>query len=183
MTEQPIKVYLPAPRPPVHGTAKHWGYLITGIILGLVAGYVLFENPTVLAPISDPRPVSLNFKKAVVEKAPTAKTITVTDQMPGDEATISQITLTTPGWVTIHDSLSGLPGRVLGAYYLPAGEYKNQKVPLLRGMIDGEKYLVVVHNDDGDQTFNLRLDLPRTGADGKVEMAPFSVSVPSRIGD
>lgn len=194
MTEQPISVFLPEPRSipptpprpvPLKPTHWHWSYLLVGVLLGLAVGYFLFESELVLAPVGNPdkNDLASSAYDFVSEKPGATTKIEVIDQIPGDEVIVKSVQMSAPGWIAVHDNLDGQPGRTLGAAYLSAGAYQNQVISLLRGTIDGEPYLVVIHNDDGDKVFNLKTDLPRVDAKGNLNQAVFIVTAPNFRGD
>lgn len=183
-----IKSLLPEPpkSPKSAGiNKKTLGYLITGLICGLIVGYVLFDRPTtVLSPTG--KELTRGDSKTAANKStnPTSSSdlLSVKEQIPGDVVLVDRVVMEKAGWVAIHDDLGGQPGNILGAYYLPAGEHSGQLVPLLRGMKDETSYIAVIHNDDGDKVFDYKLDLPRLN-NGQMEATTFSVVAASPRGN
>ena len=182
MSETPIQQILlaaPQPKRPNNFSRKHASYLITGVVAGLLLGYVLFGNQTVLAPIGGDERNSVTTNKSNFvspdERSSNQSVIVINTQRPGGAVFIRSIVMTEPGWIAIHDSLNGQPGNILGAYYFPAGTHTDKIIPLLRAVIDGDPYLAVIHNDDGDRVFDHKMDLPRTSLDGRLQMEAFEV--------
>ena len=109
--------------------------------------------------------------------------VMVMDQRPGSEVVASQVYLNPEGlggYVVIHESVNGEPGAVLGtSAYLPAGESTGVTVTLTRATKDGETLVAVLHNDDGDKTYNAQLDgeVTSTIADGEAIMGQFMIDV------
>lgn len=98
------------------------------------------------------------------------------EQKPGMTVVVSLVALGETGWVVIHDSDDGLPGRILGARRLQAGEHSLVTVELLRGTEEGHSYIAMLHSDDGDGEFNNKTDLPIMGFDDSPIMMEFSAS-------
>jgi len=190
MSDTPIQQYLP--NIPDHPELKpvsrrHFSYLITGVVAGLVLGYLLFDNQTVLAPIGNPKtrtekPLAVASNQSK-KTEPAITQIVAGTQIPGDVILVEKIVMEKAGWVAVADDQNGVPGRILGANYLPAGTYQNQIISLLRGLADEGSYFVVIHEDDGDKSFDYKTDLPRKNTGGQVEMVNFKVVAESPRGD
>lgn len=163
---------------------KHVSYLITGVIGGLILGYLLFDNQTALAPIGNPKEQSANSKVFDQKnRGPIVTDIIVATQIPGDVILVQKLTMNQDGWIAVHDDQNGQPGRILGANYLPAGSYQNQMVSLLRGITDGGSYFAIIHDDNGDKIFDYKTDLPRKNTAGQIQLANFKVVAESPRGD
>jgi len=84
----------------------------------------------------------------------------VTDQFPGDVVFVSSITLETGGWVVIHEADDkGNTQAVIGSRYFSNGTYPGE-VELTKSLVDGKRYIAMLHSDDGDQKFDPSKDLP-----------------------
>lgn len=92
----------------------------------------------------------------------------IDDQPAGEMVVVSSVTFGAPGWVAVHDGVTGMPGNTIGASWLPAGTHTNVNVELVRPMIAGNQYFLVLHSDDGDKKYNSKIDLALSGS------VPFS---------
>jgi len=81
----------------------------------------------------------------------------VRDQKAGETVIVQGLTFTAPQWVVVYDERAGKPSWILGAKRFLAGDIGGE-VPLLRETVSGEKYYVVIHNDDGDLFFDKSKD-------------------------
>ena len=188
MSETPIQQLLPHfPEPAAKRSTRTFSYLITGLVAGLVAGYILFDGQTVLAPGLDPA-----TKNNVDQPKDTGEVkkeeiksdlISVSRQIPGNVVLVKSLSMPINGWIAVHDDLNGNPGKVLGAYYLPVGSYSHQLVPLLRGLEEGRSYFAVIHGDNGDKSFDFTVDQPLKDSAGAMQKATFEVSAISSRGD
>lgn len=92
----------------------------------------------------------------------------IDDQPAGEMVVVSSVTFGSAGWVAVHDGVTGTPGNTIGATWLPKGTHTNVNVELVRPMIAGNQYFLILHSDDGDKKYNSKIDLPLDGA------VPFS---------
>jgi hypothetical protein len=164
-------------------------FLVLGIAAGLLAGYAIFEKQLALAPGGDLSSGAATSASSTKGDLPiqnllrgSAK-LEMDGQIPGDTVIVKRVVMDAPGWVAVADDTAGKPGRILGAYYLPAGTYERQMVPLLRALADGASYFAVIWNDDGDKTFDLRKDSPRAEAESGQIVSAFSVGAKSTRGE
>lgn len=102
--------------------------------------------------------------------------VAVLEQKPGMTVFVSLVAFGESGWLAIHDSNDGAPGRILGARRLQSGEHSQVTVELLRGTEDGHNYIAVLHSDDGDGVFDYAKDTPLIGFDGNPITMEFEVS-------
>ncbi len=152
------------------------------IVVLIVVGYFFGNQKIALAPATNLK----NNSKVATDKAvvtTSSSKITIANQIPGEVVLVSEVMMNENGWVAVHDDVDGKPGNILGAYFLNAGTYKNQMVPLLRGVTDDHSYLVVIHKDDGDKVFDYKIDTPVTNTKGEVETASFNVVAESPRGE
>lgn len=103
-------------------------------------------------------------------------TLTVSDQPAGSVVSVG-VKSGKSVWVAVHEEQDGKPGRILGAQLFPAGD-RAGVVDLLRGTVEGKKYFVMAHADDGDRSFDLRKDIPITDEAG----APIARSFTATAG-
>lgn len=106
----------------------------------------------------------------------------VSNQTAGSAVTIKQIVLAENAWIAIHESIEGIPGRILGAARFDAGIYPLATVDLLREMEAGNHYFAALRKDDGITGFDINGDIPLTTESGDMVMTSFSTLTPSPSG-
>lgn len=75
-----------------------------------------------------------------------------------------------PGYVTVHTSIGGAPGPVIGqSGYLEQGPFMTSMV-VQQSVAAGETYVVLAYKDDGDATLAIGADMP-IASNGKVVRA------------
>jgi hypothetical protein len=158
---------------------KNIVFLIIGMVIILLVSY-FFWGQKAFAPIKES-----NVIKKINEEAVLASSayLEINNQIPGEVIIVSKVTMTEGGWVAVHDDNNGIPGNILGAYYLPAGNHKDQIVPLLRGVTDDRSYIVVIHQDNGDRIFDYKIDTPDLDKNGEMITAGFFVVAESVRGE
>jgi len=98
----------------------------------------------------------------------------VSNQSSGNEVIVSMISLEMNGWITIRDDRGdGEPGNILGARRFDIGKYFGEKIELLRDTLEGKKYFVVLHSDDGIEGFDFKTEIPVKDTSGKMIIAEF----------
>lgn len=66
-----------------------------------------------------------------------------------------------PGFISIHESLSGAPAQVIGSTELmEPGQYDSIEILLDQPMLPGYRYITLMTADDGDGVFEPGIDLP-----------------------
>ncbi|MFH1632132.1 MAG: hypothetical protein ABIA47_03925 [bacterium] len=134
------------------------------VILALGAYFVFAPK----APELDYRPVDVG-----------GGSITVEDQYDMDRVVLDA-TLAAPGFITIHESMSGAPATIIGtSQYLDIGTYDDLTIMLVDEMLPGYSYITLLHADDGDGIFVIDDDLP-VEVDGEV-VRPDFVADPSSV--
>jgi hypothetical protein len=77
------------------------------------------------------------------------------------------------GHVTIHKSITDAPADIIGvSRLLSAGSHKGVEVILEEPMKVGDKYIAILHVDDGDGYFEVEYDMP-VMVDGEVVRPDF----------
>ncbi|MBI4132296.1 MAG: hypothetical protein HY474_01555 [Candidatus Sungbacteria bacterium] len=109
-----------------------------------------------------------------------ANAIAVNDQPPGLTVVVSLVALERDGWMVIHESDGGGPGRILGAKRFDAGQGSGT-AELLRPTEEGRVYFAMLHADDGDRQFNHIKDLPLEDPQGNVILIRFVATKTSSI--
>ncbi len=98
--------------------------------------------------------------------------ITVENQ-PDTSRVVLDATLAAPGWITVHESLSGAPATVVGtSRFLPVGEYVDLEILPTEELVAGARYITLLHVDNGDERFEILEDLP-VMTDGQVVRPDF----------
>jgi hypothetical protein len=105
-----------------------------------------------------------------------ANLLEVSDQLAGSRVTLDRVVLKNEGWVAIHDSDNGAPGRILGAALTAAGTQEAVIVDLVRATEAGKSYIAMLHTSNGDREFQFRAgeaDAPLTNVTREPIMATF----------
>ncbi|MAZ40980.1 hypothetical protein CL654_02590 [bacterium] len=118
------------------------------IILILVGVTVLVKNQASAPGAGDTGSVS------------NSNSVTVESQVAGESVLVKELTLSDRLWVVVYEERDGDKGNILGARRLQEGSHNDQIVTLLRGTEAGNRYYVLLHNDDGDDIFDFTKDLP-----------------------
>jgi hypothetical protein len=125
--------------------------------------------PTPVAPTA---PVAPAAGGATPTAAPTPQAMTSgasfsvpSPQTAGSSVTVENLSLSAPTWIIVYDSISGTPGRVLGATLLFPAD-KSGTVELARSTVAGSNYLVTAAVDNGDKTFSVHGEKPIADANG-----------------
>lgn len=106
-----------------------------------------------------------------------ANTISADDQPAGTMVAVA-VKLEKEAWVAVHEDANGKLGNILGAQFFPAGTHLG-KIDLLRGTQAGKKYYVMLHSDDGNHTFDIKVDMPVKNAAGEPVMDAFMAAAGS----
>lgn len=152
------------------------------IIIGLTAGFLLGrgiergELPLAgrtLLPVQGTSPQTVTLPPANGMMFVEANAIAVNDQQPGLQVMVSMVALGQGGWVVIHESEDGKPGRILGAKRFDAGSGMTGSVELLRPTEEGKVYFAMPHADDGDRQFDHMKDMPLEDPQGNIVLMRF----------
>lgn len=156
-----------------NSSAKIITALIIGLIVGFLAGAfwqarrtnlvtgdttvktVKTEVTGELAAVAESNTASTT-KKTV---AP-AKGLIVKDQTAGDKVEVANVDAKEVMWVAVREvsSFDGKLGNILGAQKVFVGDGQKATVELLRPIVAGSTYKVVVYKDVGAAAFNYRED-------------------------
>jgi hypothetical protein len=102
-----------------------------------------------------------SLMQVATDMVPPTDSFTVSDQLPGDVAAVDLVTLSLPGFVTLHSNDEGELGDVVGtSTLLGIGTSERIIVSLSRTMAEGETYYVALFHDNGDGVFTLATDAP-----------------------
>ena len=143
---------------------------VVGLVVVLGLGYYLVKGRT-------QAPATSEVTEEVPATVPGEKNLVlVTDYTAGKTATVARVVLEKPGYVMIHEDLSGKPGAIIGSSaLLPIGESSDVVVNLKRASKDGEVLYAMLHMDDGDGKFNATVDVPLTDSSGNVVVMNYTV--------
>lgn len=98
------------------------------------------------------------------------------DQKPGKSIVAPLVTLSTGGFLVIHEDANGTPGPIIGfSTLLEAGAHENVEIMLTRTSKLGETLHAMLHSDNGDRKFIATDDEPIRGVDGTIIMTNFLV--------
>lgn len=142
-----------------------WIGVALGLIIGDIAGVALFKEKGVS--VASPAPVA--------EATSTPYAIEVAAQHAGSSVLVSSARVATTTWIAVRESNGDLLGRILGARRVPAGENKDVVVELLRPTLPHLMYAVVMYTDDGDLSFDNKLDA-LVEQDGSPVVFPFMLN-------
>lgn len=82
---------------------------------------------------------------------------------PAEYETKILATLVKPGFVTLHRSIGGAPGPIVGvSNFLNSGENIDVNIKLTAEMTKDEQFVLLLHVDNGDETFVVADDMPVT---------------------
>lgn len=129
-------------------------FFILGIIVVFVAGIVFFFR----GGGRESGPATGGSSGLIVSN----NAIYVAEQIPGQSVSVAVVRLEKPGFVVIHEDVSGAVGKILGvSSLLPEGEVKDlMPVALSRATTDGETVYAMLHFDNGDSRFDVAKDEP-----------------------
>lgn len=148
---------------------RTWQWVVTAIVIIvlIIIGIMVFggKGGDVTGTDTD---VAGNQDTGVVG----ANSVIISDQYPGNVVYVSSVTLEKGGWVVIHKDNKGVPGDVIGSTYVPAG-VGPAKVTVTSAIVDGGLYYAMLHSDDGDKKFDIKLDLPLKDTAGNIIMKIF----------
>lgn len=136
------------------------GGVILLIVIVVIASFFMFARP------------AQELSYAPVEIAGSSIAATA----PGDGEVDITVTLVKPGFVTIHKSIGGAPGPIIGSTGLiNAGENFSVSILTSEAMEVGLTYIALLHVDNEDGKLIISQDMPVT-SNGVSVRADFNVS-------
>ena len=141
-------------------------YILIAFAILVLAWWMLFVNKADEGPSSQP----------VVSSEP-MNAISVRDQkIVSNDVTVKRVSFKEPGYIVIHLSKDGKPGKVIGHSDLyGAGSYSGVAFSLDDLIVGDNSLFAMLHTDDGDGNYEFPgEDLP-TKVDGAVVVKPFSI--------
>jgi hypothetical protein len=143
-----------------------FGFVVGRTIKGKEAGEIITKEQK--APVTE----SVSANKTSVTNLSTVSVIG--NQIAGKIVSVENVKLTDNAWVVVREDVNGEMGNILGAQWLPKGTNSATTVELLRGTVAGNKYYVVLYNDNGDRIFGKDTDAPMKN-NGEVISKTFTV--------
>jgi hypothetical protein len=155
------------------------GLVVAVIALGLIFGFVVgraLKGKEAGEIIADEEKVTVTEEVSNNTTSTTnLSTVSVVDnQTAGKIVLVEKVKLTDNAWVVVREDMNGEMGNILGAQWLPKGTDSETTVELLRGTVAGNKYYVVLYNDNGDRIFGKDADTPMKNK-GEVIFKTFTV--------
>ena len=134
------------------------------IATALLGAYFIFTN-------IKPSKVPSTERIAIGTEKPSSETSTlvqigpdavfVADQRPGNLIVANFVVFARNGYVVIHEVADGVPAAIVGSSaFLTAGNHQNIFIPLASTYDDGVSLIAMLHNDNGDGSFNPKSDPP-----------------------
>ncbi len=125
---------------------------IVGLLIGFGLGFFIFsdkspsdsffDKPAETDQLADSEPISPPEDESL-------SSVVVADQLAGNIVILNHAVLLTPSWIVIYDDFNGEPKNILGARYFDSGEYDNLNIESPVDTTSGNKYHVLIHQDDG----------------------------------
>lgn len=162
------------------------GKIITALIIGLLVGFTAGVFWQERRSNSDPEPLDVKVKvseeKSGEKKStestvtpvtssdtakPTSTTLTVLDQVAGNQVRLQELDATEVMWVAVREEKNGTIGNILGASKVFVGSDQNVTVELLRPTVSGNTYRVVLYRDVGALDFNHKEDVLISDREGR----------------
>jgi hypothetical protein len=159
--------------------------IIIALVVGILLGFGIFKvwdnssTPAVeetdsTGIVNTNKPASSKLTEEGSTVSGNGQAIKVEDQNPGRVVVVYQVSLDKPAWVVVREDAGGKPGNILGARLFDKGN-NSGIVELLRPMQDGKNYFATLMSDDGDNSFDLKKDLPIKDASGNEIASKFAV--------
>lgn len=119
---------------------------------------------------------SSDSSKKIVTSTDSSPIISVSNQVAGTEVKVDKVTVSKPAWVAIVDVYEdGSTGYILGAKLFDVGT-NSGIVELLRGTVSGKTYAAVIREDNADESFDPKLDLPLKNSSGNIILTKFKAN-------
>lgn len=171
-----------------------WMTALVGFLPGVVFGcalmwVILNDRPASIPRINAPQDASQQQqqqkegqpapKTGEGESRPSTLAISVANQPAGKAVVVQKATLPSVHWLAVRDmNADGSVGNILGAKRVDKGEVSSVVIDLLRATEPGKKYAVVAFTDNGDTSFDSKVDKAVLDANGKPVVFSFSAQTP-----
>jgi hypothetical protein len=159
--------------------------LFIGLIIGFGSAWLWLNDRIVISDTGDETAIEdvtdVNDDSAMqemTEKKPDSVAsgsdeLFVKDQEAGVSVFISRASVVSPTWIAIHEDINGELGNVLGASIFDGGDYQALMVNLLRATEVGKTYYATLFRDNGDRTFDFKVDALVVNGEGERIIATF----------
>ncbi len=138
------------------------GLVMVLIAIGLMAGFFIFAK---------------NVPQLTYGPVEVAGSSLSVSSVPSDMEVDVETTVIKPGFITIHESIGGAPGPMVGtSSVIATGSNQSIKVSLSKPMTPLMPYIALMHVDNGDGEF-VGLDDAPVMSDGKSVRADFTSPV------
>ena len=138
--------------------------IVLGVVLvAAIALYLIFQNNTTPTDTSVNEGIVATSTATTTGNLPqTPNRVMLADNNTGETVTVSSVTLDTEGYIVIYsvDDTTSKTTIIGNSDLLDAGMYTNVRIDISRATINEEMIVAVLHEDDGDSTFEV------PGADG-----------------
>ncbi len=124
--------------------------VIVVIVILLIGTYLFTRNPASQTTEVSPSPTEM--------VSVGGDRLAVGEQFPGGTLYFDSVTFANGGWVVVHESDAGKPGKVIGAKYFPKGSNPGSVDLGNNKMVTGNSYIVMLHSDNGDMKFSETTD-------------------------
>ncbi len=144
------------------------------MIIGIVVVILIIIVGTFFLAKSPAQP-NTDTTASPTEVAQGGDRVAVSPQFPGNTLYLDSVTLANGGWVAVHESNAGAPGKVIGSKYFAAGTNPGS-IDLSSSMVSGKEYIVMLHADNGDMKFDESIDPPLRDSYGNIIMTTIKAS-------
>ena len=151
---------------------RHLPWLtIVGVGLLAAVGLYLAGRQPILNPKSDDAALVKHTAGNGGEVPKLTNALSVSAQKSGASVDIDEVSLVNGGYVVIHQSSNGQPGKIVVASgYIEAGVKQDL---ILNYKPKTGTYFAMLHSDNGDHKFNATTDLPLKNAQAQPIMVMF----------
>lgn len=166
---------------PVKSNPMMWivGLIIVVAVILIIALFVRGQSQKQqqVSPVITPQEVATESAEATEGAGFGDSSIAASDQSAGNTVTIDTATFTKPGYIVVHEQKGLEADKPIGqsVLYLP-GTVADVSVKLNRPSKAGETLYVMLHDDDGDGTYEFPgPDAPTQNRAGQVVIAKFVI--------
>lgn len=144
------------------------GFLVVIVILISAAAYFFYQNSS--------NSLYETPSSGGTESSDSVDLVEVESNVAGSSVTIPRVVLSKPGFIMIHESYNGRAGSiVMTGDFLPEGESTEVVVQTGKTTEVGEKYFAMLHEDNGNGTYDNPGVDPPVYKGGKIVNEEFSI--------
>lgn len=153
-------------------------YIIVGsiFVIGVLIS-ILSLSPYKTEEVSPTPRYRLETPKIEIEKEGLGLSVSASSQEAGNSVSVDFVEINTNGYVVIHEESGGKPGKVIGrSELLEPGKYSFLVIDLERESNPGETLYAMLHQDDGDKTYEFPGDdAPLKDEQGNIVVSSFNI--------